>query len=126
MRSTRAAEAVAELGSLIWLEFVKQAVTLRSEKVHFFSVGITAALLSQRQEHLIPAVINAEMRESTRPEKDEVINSSRSDAALGLILGTRIGLVTALNDHRGSRLTGSLPLVQQSLAGVVMIGVGLI
>src|ERR1051326_2065571 len=36
-------------------------------------------------------------------------------------LGPRIGWVTALNDRRGSRLTGSLPLVQQSLAGVVMV-----
>src|SRR5207244_9460718 len=34
--------------------------------------------------------------------------------------GTRIGLVTASNDHRVLRLTGSLPLLQKSLAGVVM------
>ena len=32
-------------------------------------------------------------------------------------LGTRVGLVTASNDHQVSRLTGSLPLVQKNLAG---------
>jgi len=38
-----------------------------------------------------------------------------------LSLGPRIGLVTALNDCRGFRLTGSLPLVQQGCAGVVIL-----
>ena len=51
----------------------------------------------------------------------EVIHRSRSDAALRLSLGTRIGLVTASNDHRVLRLTGSLPLLQKSLAGDVFI-----
>ena len=52
---------------------------------------------------------------------NEVINRSRSDAALRLSLGTRIGLGTASNDHRVWRLTGSLPLLQKRLAGVVII-----
>ncbi len=36
---------------------------LRSEKFHFFSMILTAAFLSQRQER-VTAVINAEMREA--------------------------------------------------------------
>jgi hypothetical protein len=55
---------VAELGSLIWLEYVKQAIPLLSEDFHFFPVCDTAAFLSQKQERFT-AVINAEMREST-------------------------------------------------------------
>ncbi len=39
----------------------------------------------------------------------------------GLSLGIRIGLATALNDHQGWRLTGSLPLVQKSFTGVVIV-----
>jgi hypothetical protein len=50
---------------LIWLEYVKQAILLLSENFHVFAVGLTAAFLSQRQERFT-AVINAEMRESTR------------------------------------------------------------
>ncbi len=38
-----------------------------------------------------------------------------------LSLGTRVGLITASNDHPESRLTGSLPLVQKILAGFVLI-----
>jgi hypothetical protein len=56
---------VAELGSLIWLEYVKQAVVLLSEIFHLLPVCVTAAFLSQKQERFT-AVINAEMRESTR------------------------------------------------------------
>jgi hypothetical protein len=43
----------------------------------------------------------------------------RRGAELSLV--TRIGLVTASNDHRVQRLTGSLPLVQKSLAGDVIV-----
>jgi len=50
---------------VIWLEYVKRTVLLLSESFHFFPVGVTAAFLSQRQERFT-AVINAEMRESTR------------------------------------------------------------
>src|SRR5262245_25388389 len=62
------------------------------------------------------------MRESTRR-----VRTRRSyqqvtvRCGAGLRLGTRIGLATASNDARVWRLTGSLPLVQKSLAGVVMV-----
>src|SRR6266487_7021654 len=51
----------------------------------------------------------------------EVINRTRSDAASLLRLGTRIGLVTAANDHQALRLTGLLSLAQSSLKGVVFL-----
>ena len=59
------------------------------------------------------------MRESTRAglRRHEVINRTRSDAASGLRLGTRVGLGTASNDHQALRLTGSLSLARSSLAG---------
>jgi hypothetical protein len=37
LQSVRLVAAVAELGSLIWLEFVKRAEVLRSENFHFLS-----------------------------------------------------------------------------------------
>lgn len=43
--------AVAELGSLIWLESVKQAVLLRSENSFHFRWLCSVTELSQRQEH---------------------------------------------------------------------------
>src|SRR6266404_334234 len=52
--------------------------------------------------------------------RHEVINRTRSDAASGLSLGTRVGLGTASNDHQGLRLTGSLSLARSSLAGFVL------
>ncbi len=42
--------------SLIWLEIVKQAECLRSEIFHFIRVCVTAACLSQGQEHIVAAV----------------------------------------------------------------------
>ena len=36
-------------------------------------------------------------------------------------LGTRVGLVTASNEHQESRPTGSLPLLQKIITGVVII-----
>ena len=51
----------------------------------------------------------------------EVINRTRSDAASDLSLGTRVGLVTASNDYQESRLTGSLPLLQKIITGVVIM-----
>ena len=51
----------------------------------------------------------------------EVINRTRSDAASGLRLGPRVGLATASNDYQESRLTGSLPLLQKMVTGVVII-----
>ena len=51
----------------------------------------------------------------------EVINRTRSDAASDLSLGTRVGLVTASNEHQESRPTGSLPLLQKIITGVVII-----
>ena len=41
---------VAELGSLIWLEYVKQAVFVLSQKFHRFRFSLSAVFLSQRQE----------------------------------------------------------------------------
>jgi hypothetical protein len=113
--------------ALIWLNNVKRTVLLFSERFHFFQLRVAAAWLSQRQERFVfLRLFNAEMRESTRrplARPSEVINRSRSDAAFIRSLGTRVGLGTASNDHRESRLTGSLPLVHPSLAGVVVIGV---
>ena len=62
------------------------------------------------------------MRESTR--KSCLLRSYQQytvRCGACLSLGPRIGLVTALNDCRGFRLTGSLPLVQQGCAGVVIL-----
>ena len=44
---------VAELGSLIWLNHVKRAVLLFSERFHCFQFRVTAAWLRQRQERFV-------------------------------------------------------------------------
>ena len=112
---------VAELGSLIWLEYVKQAGALLSESFHFLPVCGHRGFSESETGTLSTAVINAEIRESTRgvhtPRSYQQVTVRRG---AWLSLGTRIGLVTASNDHRVLRLTGSLPLLQKSLAGVVM------
>ena len=123
LQSCALVAAVAELGSLIWLHFVKRTVVLRSGKFLFFPVSRHRGCIESGAGTLFLRLSNAEMRESTRgawPLR-EVIKRSRSDAASCLSLGTRVGLVTASNDPPESRLTGSLPLVQFSLAGCVFI-----
>jgi hypothetical protein len=66
-------------------------------------------------------LFHAEIRESTRsaraPRSYQQVTVRRG---AGLSLGTRVGLVTASDDHQESRLTGSLPLDQQSRAGAVI------
>ena len=125
MQSLPPVRRVAELLSLIWLNRVKRAVLLFSERFHFFQRRVAAAWLSQRQERFVSC--GCSMLRCVSPlavfAHHEVINRSRSDAAFIRSLGTRVGLVTASNDHRESRLTGSLPLVHPSLAGVVIIRV---
>jgi len=54
------------VGSLIWLDMVKQAVLVLSQKFHRFRFHRSAAFLSQRQERFFLRLINAEIRESTR------------------------------------------------------------
>src|SRR5437867_8896414 len=87
----------------------------------FFRFAVTAAFLSQRQERFLLRLSMHEIRESTRgvhtPRSYQQVTVRRG---AWLSLGTRIGLVTASNDHRVLRLTGSLPLLQKTLAGVVM------
>ena len=115
---------VVELGSLIWLNSVKRTLALRSGNLLFFPVARLRGCIESGAGTLFLRLSNAEMRESTRAglaPGHEVINRSRSDAASVLSLGTRFGLVTALNDHQDSRLTGSLPLVQFSFAGCVFL-----
>jgi hypothetical protein len=51
LQSLRPVRRVAELGSLIWLEMVKQRVVLLSESFHFIRLCVTAAFLIQKQEH---------------------------------------------------------------------------
>jgi len=46
----RPAGRVAELGSLIWLDYVKQAVFVLSQKFHRFRFSLSAVFLSQGQE----------------------------------------------------------------------------
>ena len=82
IQSPRFLAAVADLGSLIWLKIVKGAVLLLSESFHFFFRWRHHLLDRVRDRNTFPAVINAEMRESTRPaRRHEVINRTRSDAA---------------------------------------------
>ena len=100
LQSQKLVGRVAELGSLIWLEYVKRTVTLLSENLHIFSAFFTAAFLSQRQER-VTAVINAEMRESTRWGCQRSYQQVTVRRGAWLSLGTRIGLGTALNDRRG-------------------------
>jgi hypothetical protein len=52
--------------SLIWLDVVKQAVALLSEKFHRFRFNALRGFSESEAGTLFPAVINAEMRESTR------------------------------------------------------------
>ena len=60
-----------KLGSLIWLKGVKRTVGLRSESFHF-SCGFAHGLLDRVGDtNTFPAVIDAEIRESSRPAKAE-------------------------------------------------------
>jgi len=53
--------------------------------------------------------------------RGEVIDRSRSEAAHCLCLGSRISQRLPANEERASRLTGSLPLVQNRFVGAVMV-----
>ena len=85
----------SELGSLIWLDYVKQAVALLSEKFHGFRLCVTAASLIQKQEHFYGCSMLRYVSPLAEVALNEVIDISRSDAALFLILGSWIGLVSA-------------------------------
>jgi hypothetical protein len=119
LQSLRPVGRVAELGSLIWLKSVKRAVLLLSESFHFFFRLLLHRLLDRvRDRNSFPAVINAEMRESTRgvcTPRSYQQNTVRRGVLLSL--GTRVGFHTASNDHQAFRLTGSLSLARSSLAG---------
>jgi hypothetical protein len=117
--SLRPVRRVAELGSLIWLEGVKQAVLVLPQKVHRFRFIVSAVFLSQRQERFF---LRCSMLRCVSPlaalARREVIHLPRSDAARCFH--------TRLQDQpRGclqrpsmvGALTGSLPLVQKILAG---------
>ena len=104
LQSLRPAGRVAERGSLIWLKSVKRTVLLLSEDFHFFFrlifttfwIGSETGTLFLRLS-MLRCVSPLGHAAFTAPE---VINRTRSDAASFLRLGTRVGLVTASNDHQ--------------------------
>ena len=89
---------VAELGSLIWLDIVKQAVVVLSQKFHRFRFSLTAVFLSQGQERffLRLSMLRYGSPLAAARAAHEVIHLPRSDAAL--LFHTR------LKDRIGYRL----------------------
>ena len=98
LQALRPERRVAELGSLIWLKIVKQAFGLRSEILFHFPVTLTAASLNSEAGTLSPAVINAEIREST----GRCLHTARSYQQVTVrrgacfSLGTRFGFPSSI------------------------------
>ena len=106
---------------MIWLDYVKQTVALLSESFHFIPVLRLRGFSDSEAGTLYGCSMLRCVSPLVAVARNEVIDSSRSDAASGLSLGTRVGLGTALNDRQGSRLTGSLLLSQKISTGVVIL-----
>ena len=88
LQSTRPVGRVAELGSLIWLKSVKRTVLLVSESFHFsFDFYFTAFLTGSETGTL--SFLRLSMLRYVSPlarfTPGEVINRSRSDAALASV-----------------------------------------
>ena len=85
--------AVAELGSLIWLENVKQASGLLSAIFHLHS-GLRHRGFSDAEAGTLDCGFNAEMRESTRARSHWARSYQQVTVRGGvcLILGSRIDL----------------------------------
>jgi hypothetical protein len=98
---------------------VKQTVALLSESFHFIPVWRHRGFSDSEAGTLYGCSMLRYVSPLAVVAHNEVIHTSRSDAALLLILGTWFGLVTANNDLRVWRLTGSLLLFQKSGAGFV-------
>lgn len=105
--------------SLIWLKTVKRTVLPRSGKSSFFFRLLLHRLLDRvGDRNAFPAVINAEMRESTRgvcTPRSYQQNTVRRGVLLSL--GTRVDCHTASNDPQAFRLTGSLSPARSRLTG---------
>src|SRR5262245_13374211 len=86
---------VAELGSLIWLEMVKQKVALLSESFHFIRLLRHRGFSDSEAGTLYGCSMLRYVSPLVAVTHNEVIHTARSDAALLLILGTWFGLVTA-------------------------------
>ena len=121
-RGSHRESAVTQFSTLIWLHNVKRAIVC-FPKIFIFQFASPRTILSQ-QPGRHDCGFNAEMREPTRLfSQDEVIDRSRSEAALSLCLGSRISPTTAglpANEERASCLTGSRPLVQNRFVGAVI------
>src|SRR5262245_21924391 len=107
------AQRTSELGSLIWLEFVKRAVLLLSENVFIFSCASPRAFPKSEAGTLFLRLINAEMRESTRragAQRSYPPATVRCGALVHTRLKDRIGY-RLQRPTRMCALTGFLPLL---------------
>ncbi len=93
---------IGQLGRGYGCRFVKQAILSRGRPGLLLPGRLAAprAFLSQAQEP-IPAVINAEIRESTRGVASTKLSTGHGPTRRVLSLGTRFGIAAALNDHQG-------------------------
>ena len=110
------------LGALIWLNNVKGTVLLLSESFHCFLAALLTAFWIESGTGTL--FLRLSMLRCVSPLAGLLPRSYQQvtvrRGAFARSLGTRVGLVTALNATRRSRLTGSLPLVQQGATGDVI------